>query len=241
MAKLYGKPSKYINRGAKRNASWYIFFLIVFIFGLVACFKLASQIYGPDNPYMAWILLVPYLICIFALVKIFKFIFKIDFFFRGLDGEDLIAHELVKLPNSYCVFRNIHINQRKSDIDFIVIGPKGILTVEAKSHSGRITFDGQILLKYGRPFEKDFLLQARKEAGTLADYLRAYGFDGFVKPIIAFSSHRARLNFGLRPVDSLVYVIQRAWLLKLIYSLPDQSSGKVPLISLEQILNKLVE
>jgi Nuclease-related domain len=243
MAKIYGRGSKFISSGARRNAFWYIFFLFLFIVGLVLCFKLAGDIFGSDNQYIAWILLVPYLFLVFLLVKVFKYIADIDYFFRGMDGEEIIAKELEKLPESYQIFRNIRINHRKSDIDFIVVGPKGILTVEAKSHTGHITSDGRTLLKNGGPFpgNKNFLIQARKEAATLADYLRLYGFVGYIKPVVAFSSHRARLNFGLRSVDGLVYVVQKDWLLKLIYSLPDQPSAKLPQSTLEQILIKLVE
>jgi hypothetical protein len=209
--------------------------------GLAWCFKLANDIYGPGHQNLVLLLFLPYLFLLFVLVKVFLYLTNIDNYFRGGSGEDLIAKELFKLPETYCVFRSVHVNNNRSDIDFVVLGPKGILTIEVKSHSGQITFNGHQLLKNNLLItEKDILKQAKQEAGSLAEYLRSYGFDGYIKPIIVFSHWRAKVAFGLRPVDKIVYVVQKFWLIKLIYSLPDVSY-RVPQSVLEQILSKLVE
>jgi len=51
-------------------------------------------------------------------------------------------------------------NPGKGNIDHILIGPKGIFSLETKSHTGEVTFDGNKLLRNGKPFEQDFIKQA---------------------------------------------------------------------------------
>lgn len=135
---------------------------------------------------------------------------------RGLEGEDAVAHELLKLPSSYAVYRNIQLRE-SCDIDCIVVGPNGIFTIEVKSHSGRIGYDGQELTLNNLPFkERDVLRQAKQEALDVHDYLlKQVNRDIFVTPIIVFSSDGVVIHFGMKQINH-VYVIQKKWLIDCI-------------------------
>ena len=117
---------------------------------------------------------------------------------------------LQKLPDTFSVFRGLQING-PWDVDFIVVGPTGVFTIEAKSHKGKIGFDGSQLTHNGYRFsEKDILKQAMTQAWDTHNYLqKSIGQDIFVKPIIVFA--RAKTRFGMKPINN-VSVIQTQWL-----------------------------
>ena len=54
---------------------------------------------------------------------------------RGFKGEDLVYAELQKIldPNSYHIFRNLVLKGKKWDIDFVIVGPKGVILLEVKN------------------------------------------------------------------------------------------------------------
>jgi hypothetical protein len=136
-------------------------------------------------------------------------------FIQGAHGEFDISDEFQNLPNSYKVKSNVVLGQ-KGDIDFLVIGPTGIWTVEVKSHTGHISSDGQKLLINGFRFRKDFLKQAWAQAFAVRDRIQEHlGFQMAVQPVVVFSNPRAYMRFGTRPVGG-VQVVGRAWLLKLL-------------------------
>ena len=238
MAQVLGSPSQYISKNLRQHAYFYFVVGIVFIIGVFACYVLVNQVFAFRNPVVEILLFILYFVALYYLTKVLLYVFHIDYFYRGGIGENNIAAELAKLPNNYLVFRNMHIENRKSDTDFIVLGPKGLLTVEAKSHSGNISFNGRELLKNGKPFDKDFLNQAKTEASNLDKYLLKSGFKGLVKPVLVFSSRYAKMSFGLNPQNN-VFVVQKVWLIKLILSLPDVTYN-VPNLVLEKALRQLV-
>jgi hypothetical protein len=61
----------------------------------------------------------------------------------GVDGENVAKRAIKKLPDSYHVFRNLHLEHegKECEIDFLVVGNNGIFAVEVKNHNGRISGD----------------------------------------------------------------------------------------------------
>jgi len=131
---------------------------------------------------------------------------------------------LKKLSDDYSVFYNVNLYDR-GNIDFVVLGPCGLIAIEVKSHSGNITFENGRLLRNGYPFkEKDFMVQVTNEALSLKHFLKEkIQKDIFVNPIIVFSSKHANEKFGLNPINN-VFVVQKEYLIKLIESLPETMS-----------------
>ena len=52
----------------------------------------------------------------------------------GATGEQMVGHELNKLPAGWHVLHAVPIGDHGSDIDHVVIGPRGVFTVNTKNH-----------------------------------------------------------------------------------------------------------
>lgn len=134
---------------------------------------------------------------------------------RGEDAEEQVTEKLEDLPNDFIILPNLVIGN-KGNIDNVVIGPTGIWTIEVKSHSGQITFDGVELRRDGELFETNFLKQAWAESYSIKDVLEQdlkYKFT--IQPVIVFSDPNATLKFGLKKING-IYVIGDKWLNNLI-------------------------
>jgi len=61
---------------------------------------------------------------------------------RGFEGENTVAGWLKQLlpQDSYRVLRNVKLSGHKFDIDFIVIGPKGVIMLEVKNFTEQRCF-----------------------------------------------------------------------------------------------------
>lgn len=144
---------------------------------------------------------------------------KTDRFLSGLEGENDAEDELKNLPSDFIVI-NEGFDTGRGNIDKIVIGPTGVWTLEVKSHKGNI-------------FPSDnFLKQAYAEAKTLQDLIKAkLNLDIYVQPVLVFSNKFAKVRFGFNKQKG-VYVIQKAWLKKLliethVQSLDNENAQKI--------------
>lgn len=52
----------------------------------------------------------------------------------GAKGEEKVGHELAKLPDGWHVLHAVPIGERRSDIDHVVICPRGVFTLNTKNH-----------------------------------------------------------------------------------------------------------
>ena len=119
---------------------------------------------------------------------------------QGAEAEESVDGLLEALPNNYFVINDFV--TKKGTTDYIVVGPKGILTIETKSHKGVVTNNGEKLLSDGHPFEKDFIKQAwalsyavrdllaEKEVGTLRP-----------QPVIVFTDADVQVKERVRGVQ----------------------------------------
>ena len=178
-------------------------FLIIFV--LSGAGKLIPDRYN--------LLLIGYW-CIFFLLIYLTFK-ELKNFSNGYIGELDVKRILSKFPNEYKYFYDVKIGQR-GNIDFVVVGPSGVWTIEVKSHLGKITYVNDTLLINGYLPEKNFLSQSYAEAKELEKYLKEQiNYDMRVHPVLAFSSKKAYINFGLNPQRG-VYVVNASWLPQLI-------------------------
>lgn len=163
---------------------------------------------------------------------------KSNQFHHGWKGEYTILDILKNLSDDYVVFCDVNLSN-KGNIDFVLLGPCGLLSIEVKSHIGKITFANNQLLRNGYPFaEKDILKQTLREALDLHDYLKEKAqIDLFVTPVLVFSNKLAQVRFGLNPINNTL-VIQKEYLIKLIESLPE-AINRQEATEIEQELSKL--
>jgi Nuclease-related domain len=118
---------------------------------------------------------------------------------QGEVAEESIDGLLEALPNNYFVMKNFV--TKKGTTDFIVVGPKGILTIETKSHKGVVTNNGGNLLRDGHPFEKDFIKQAWAQSYFFRDLLAEKGVCALrTQPVIVFTDADVQVEGRVRGV-----------------------------------------
>lgn len=105
---------------------------------------------------------------------------------RGAIAEETVGDILDKLPEGNFIVHDF--DSGKGNIDHILISPKGILTIETKSHAGKVSFNGEHLVRNGKPFEKDFLKQARAQCNLVKYILAKWGITTpLPEPVILFT------------------------------------------------------
>lgn len=207
MTHLYGGQSKYLIDNKKKNLDVMIFFGIIALLSYLALF-----IYG--FIYRIGFLRLSALLWIVngfaSLLALRMFVYKkhAGNFYFGSKAESLVWYLLRELPDTFHVFQDIkNINGLWGNIDFMVVGPTGVYTVEVKSHKGVIRFDGSRLTRDRWGFLKDFLKQAKRQSFAIHQFVQEKtGEYQFVNPLIVFTSSRAhiRLDNGMiSPVNVL--------------------------------------
>lgn len=215
MAVIIGKPSKYLKGMAGIHTAAAIAYLLISAYIVWTVFaKNQAQLHDPVGVFALLIVFGP--LFAFAYWQYKKHDYGSSSFLNGIKGENDIAVLLKDaLSDEFTIFCDVIIDPRHGNIDYVVVGPTGIFTLEVKSHRGQINFDGQRLTRNNLPLEKDFLHQAMGQAISLHGFLQQkLGADIFVKPVIVFSSY-AQMHFGMTPVKN-VLVIQKHWLTKLL-------------------------
>lgn len=79
----------------------------------------------------------------------------------GSEAESIVGKSLSQLTQEYKVIEDL--NTGHGNIDYIVIGPTGILTIEVKATKGSISYSNEQLCINGSPLERDYLGQAEAE------------------------------------------------------------------------------
>lgn len=214
MAKLYG----HANRLSQSFALTYA--LIAAACAAFAVFIAVNFFYS--GSWQDLVVLVPLLAVLYFVYRKVRFGLKI--YLQGMRGERAVAKILEReLPDEYSIYRGIVADYRRGDIDLTVLGPTGLFTVEVKSHAGYVAFSGSELTRNGKPFEKNFLRQAKSEALTLRDFVaRILHREIFVKAVLAFSSEHASVYVGSSPIEG-VYVTRAQDLANLIMLQPKYS------------------
>jgi hypothetical protein len=100
---------------------------------------------------------------------------------------------LEALPKNYFLINDFA--TKKGTIEFIVVGPKGILAIDTKSHKGVVTHQGEKLFLDGHPFEKDFIKQAWARSYCLQDLLAEKGVCVLrPQPVIVFTDAEVQVK-----------------------------------------------
>ena len=120
-------------------------------------------------------------------------------FFKGAEGEEIVARILSFLPANHTVFNDLQLDPGGPAFDHIVVAPAGIFVIETKNWSGEISFQNGQVLCNGHAPSRSPLKQVREEAAALLDHLSAAGCPTApVYPVICF--------VGNRPQDGLANV-----------------------------------
>jgi len=145
---------------------------------------------------------------------------------RGAVAEQDVGNLLGELPAGFFVVHDFV--SKRGNIDHIVISPKGILTVETKSHRGVVSGEGEMLKRDGHPFEKDFIKQAWAEAFSIRDLLASQGISApKPQPVILFANADVQVRKPLRGVEIISRRYLPAYLERLQNRMPANEAKKI--------------
>ncbi len=135
----------------------------------------------------------------------------------GAKGEEKVAHELDKLGASWHVLHAIEVGDRGSDIDHVLIGPPGVITVNTKRHpDGKAWIGEHSIMVNGH--RTDYLRNSRHEASRASRLLTAAcGQTITVAPAIVFVD---LVDFVVKQTPADVHVFTRRQLVRSLALLP---------------------
>lgn len=116
-------------------------------------------------------------------------------FLKGARGEEIVARELSMLSKDWHVFHGIPTNGVMgtlggTDFDHIIVGPAGIIIVETKNWTGKISVEGGIIHINGVSPSRSPIEQVRKEALQLCNIIKEFAEPGTkISIAIAFASN----------------------------------------------------
>lgn len=113
----------------------------------------------------------------------------------GIAGERAVWDELYNLPSGYRAYHDLQLGKGMTNIDFIVTGPCGVVTIEAKNNYGRVTASAAGLFIGGKPVQTNMLGQADFEARSLAQFLEAKATGKiYVTSILVFANPKTYVD-----------------------------------------------
>lgn len=188
LANIYGSPGTRV-RFTGLLKLFFPFILIIFLLGL-----LFGSVVGEIMPSKMYAIIILVLI-VFGWLMYDVAAKSFSAFLKGARGEEIVARELSLLSNEWSIFHGIPTNGiigtlGGTDFDHIVVGAAGIIIVETKNWTGKITIEGGLINQNGVPPSRSPLEQIRKEAIQLSQIL-----DKNVEPstplymVIAFASN----------------------------------------------------
>lgn len=132
---------------------------------------------------------------------------------KGVEGESEVLAELNKLLPEYLHVNNYH-NGKRSDVDFVVIGPTGIFTIEVKNtEPGILTMqNGHLCFNETEYIDKDPLKQAYGEKEQIQEHIRITLNKYLpVTPLLVYANPKVKMHFGRTPQRG-VYILGINWL-----------------------------
>ena len=141
-----------------------------------------------DLNWLAWVVIgigallifiVGYFVVIKPLEKLVSYIdSKVVSYKKGFEGEDRVVEALRESLDGSChIFRNIHFNGRKEDVDIVLVSPWGVFAIEVKNYSGHFEYLGADFFekKKGgveKVGDKDNpIVQAKRNAAAVKEFL----------------------------------------------------------------------
>lgn len=160
-------------------------FMVVF-----ACFEWARYYWSmKPNP---WVFTGGALLAfIYAAIRIKLVRQRLKQLRAGRDGERAVAQYLEWFRSAgFFVFHDIP--NGDANVDHLLIGTKGVFTIETKTLSKpqrgecRITVVDGVVRANGRPLDRDPLVQAKAQAGWMRQFLGESKFKSPVQPVVVF-------------------------------------------------------
>ncbi|MCI8637817.1 MAG: NERD domain-containing protein [Coprococcus sp.] len=179
--------------------------ILIYVISIIVSIvvDLFSKVFLPLNVCFGFALLMAKVVCLEDDVPEY---IDTDILVSGIRGERSAAKVLAALPDSYTVFQNVMVtyDNKKSEIDNIVVGKSGVFIIEIKNHNSHIVGDLQDRYwtqhKVGRggtPYTSR-MYNPVKQVGThiycLANYLRQNGVNTYIEGMVYFVNKTCLLS-----------------------------------------------
>lgn len=119
---------------------------------------------------------------------------RVESFFKGARGEEIVAGMLAKLPDDWHVFHDFEAGPHH--VDHVLVGPAGVFAVETKNWRDAVTLESGELIAGGHVPNHPPLAQATAEAKAVKAALARTGWTGEVAPVVCFASGTFRDGFA---------------------------------------------
>ncbi len=125
-----------------------------------------------------------------------------DAYAKGDEGERLLAQHLAPLAaDGWFQLPDRCIPGKESNIDCVLVGPGGVLVIDAKNWSGKVTVEGRVLRQNGRRRAEE-MERLRVQAATVAEVLDEARPNDPAVPIRPVLSFVGSATIGTRtPID----------------------------------------
>jgi Nuclease-related domain len=124
----------------------------------------------------------------------------------GVTGEKRFLKLISNLPDTYTIFNDINfINEnRKTHIDYVIVGPTGVFVVEVKNHNGEIvandtdrTWLQEKVGRQGTPYTSSLsnpIKQVNGQVYGLSNYFKLHQINEWIEGIVFFSNPGTIVN-----------------------------------------------
>lgn len=114
---------------------------------------------------------------------------------KGAVGERATGATLAKLPDTFTVLHDLRIPGSRANIDHVVVGPTGVVTVETKNYSHPVTIRGGSARSGRTPLAK-VVDQALRQASVVSSHLGGHP----VTPLVAIQGTSIDVGWFGKPV-----------------------------------------
>ncbi len=144
----------------------------------------------PRKPNPMAMTVVAGLVMIWAVWRIRSTIGRVKQLALGRDGERVVGQFLERFRVDSFIFHDVP--NGDANIDHVLIGPRGLYTIETKTMRKpergecKVKFVDGRLYANGRELERDATVQAKAQARWLNNFFAEAGFQAFVQPVVVF-------------------------------------------------------
>lgn len=177
MATIHGVAGEWARVKGTVGGLWPLF-LGIFATGFSAALLIIVPLWG------AVALVLSLMFISWSLVKGMR---RVESFFKGARGEEMVSGILRELPDAYHVFNDFLACGKH--VDHVVVGPAGVFAVETKFWRGKVTVEEGHVLLNGQLPDRSPLQQALNEAELVRAELKRKGWEGLVAPVLVFASN----------------------------------------------------
>ena len=138
---------------------------------------------------------------------------RVESFFKGARGEEVVAGTLARLADDWHVFHDFEAGSHH--VDHVLIGPAGVFAVETKNWRDPVRLESGELIAGGHVPDHPPIAQATAEAKAVKAVLARAGWTGEVVPVVCFAS--GTFQGGFTPAGKVLVANAEAfvkWLLE---------------------------